>query len=90
LVRIFGPGDHLATGPIRPDGTFTVTEVPSGEFRVAVVDGKKRMASPGGTNGPGTPPAGKKEVIPARYKDVSTSGLVFTPVPGQRLEINLK
>jgi hypothetical protein len=90
LVRVFGPGDHLWTAPLRADGTFTVTDVPPGEIRVSVVEAKKRMASPGGTNGPGTAPAGKTEVIPARYKDVSTSGLVFTLAPGQRLEINLQ
>jgi hypothetical protein len=90
LVRIFGPGDHLSTAPIRPDGTFTVTDVPAGQIRVTVAPAKERMAGSSGTAGPGSAPPAPKAVIPARYNDVGTSGLVYTVAPGRPLEINLQ
>jgi hypothetical protein len=74
-VRMFGPGDQLSTAEIRPDGTFAVTDVPAGEIRVAVVETAGGGAASG--TGPGAP-AGKRVRIPDKYKDVKTSGLVYS------------
>ncbi len=85
-VRILGPGDQLATAEIRPDGTFAVTDVPPGEVRIAIVD----TASGSSGAGPGAGAAAKRVRIPDKYKDVKTSGLVYTLAPdADKLEVKL-
>jgi hypothetical protein len=96
-VRIHGPGEHLATAVIQPDGTFIVSDVPSGEVRVSVEEDPtpaklRRMAGApqGGNPIPGLPAAGKFTPIPPKYRDPSTSGLVFTITAAmKRLDLKL-
>jgi len=75
---------------------FEVTDVIPGEAKVTVEEdmlarqpkplpmpGRKTVAST--TESPSS-----SDPIPAKYKDVKTSGLIFTLVPGQPLNIDLQ
>jgi hypothetical protein len=77
IVKFHGPGDHLSMTYLQPDGTFTITDVPPGEVKVTV-----EPAPAGG---------GIKPVaVPPRYRDLKSSGLVYTITPSTRkLEIKL-
>jgi hypothetical protein len=74
VVQFHGPAGRLVTAVIGSDGTFTATEVPPGEVRVAVVEDIMAMPAKGADT-----KAGKKRAqVPTRYKDVQTSGLNYT------------
>jgi hypothetical protein len=79
VVQFHGPAGRLVAAALQSDGTFTATDLPPGEVRVAVVEDIM------------TTPKGKKRVqIPARYKDPQTSGLSYTVTRATRdLEIVL-
>jgi hypothetical protein len=62
IVKIHGPGDHLAMAYLR-DGIFRITEVPPGEVKVTVEP---------------DPSGGQSVPIPKKYADLKTSDLVFT------------
>jgi hypothetical protein len=89
VVRIHGPGDRLATAMIQPDGTFTITDVMPGEVQVSVVEdpsssGGGMPPPPGAPAAPSPAPAVKRVPIPAKYKDIKTSGLKYTITPGMK------
>jgi hypothetical protein len=67
VVQFHGPTGRLVTAVVQGDGTFTATDLPPGEVRVAVVEDIM------------TTPKGKQRAqIPAKYKDAQTSGLSYT------------
>jgi hypothetical protein len=87
VVRIHGPGDRLSSAMIQPDGTFAVTDVMPGKVQVTIVDDPSSSGG-GMPPPPGAPrppksdtPAVKRVPIPAKYKDVKTSGLEYTITP---------
>jgi hypothetical protein len=87
VVRIHGPGDRLSSAMIQPDGTFAITDVMPGKVQISIVD------DPSSSGGGMPPPAGaapppksdkaavKRVPIPAKYKDVKTSGLEYDITP---------
>lgn len=99
VVRIYMAGDRVAMASIRPDGSFEATDVSPGEAKVTVAEDpterQRRAMAPSIGNKASVPPAvsqpspTKTVPIPARYGDVKTSGLVFTLVSSQNLEIKL-
>jgi hypothetical protein len=73
VVQFHGSAGRVVTAALRSDGTFTATDLPPGEVRVAVVEDIM------------TTPKGKNRVqIPAKYKDARTSGLGYTVTPATR------
>jgi hypothetical protein len=96
IVRLYMSENRVAMAMIHPDGSFEVTDVIPGEAKVTVEEdmlarqpkplpmpGRKTVAST--TESPSS-----SDPIPAKYKDVKTSGLIFTLVPGQPLNIDLQ
>jgi hypothetical protein len=86
-VVLYCEGQQIVRGPIAPDGTYTIPNVPRGEVRVTVVppvrlpDGfKKKYPTPPVIDGPTLPDAGrapKTTAIPARYCVPEESGLTL-------------
>jgi hypothetical protein len=75
IVKIYGPGDHLAMAYVR-DGTFHMTGVTPGEIKVTVEPDASE---------------GKSVAIPKKYADPKTTDLVFTITSSTRdLPIELK
>lgn len=83
IVKFYGSGDHSAMAYVR-DGAFIVTDLPPGEVKATVEpDDSQRK-------GAGVAQGGKSVVIPRKYADPKTSGLVFTITRKTReLAINL-
>jgi hypothetical protein len=81
VVQFHCANERLVTAVIQGDGTFTATDLPPGEVRVAVVE--DLMAMPKG-KGPG------KGQVPVKYRAAATSGLTYTITPAtDSLEIKL-
>ncbi len=82
IVKFYGPADQSSMAYVR-DGTFVVTDLSPGEFKVTVeLDGSS--VKEGGAKG------GRPVAIPQKYADLKTSGLVYTITPKTRdLPINL-
>ena len=91
MIRLHMADNRAAIAMIHRDGSFEATEVFAGEAKVTVEDipGMKQQL-PKASKAPvskrqPSPPIS----IPAKYKDVNTSDLVFTLVRGQPLDIQL-
>jgi hypothetical protein len=67
MVKFYSQ-DHVEMAYVR-DGSFTITDVPPGEVKVAVEP---------------DPSGGKSVAIPQKYTDPETSGLAFTITPKTR------
>jgi hypothetical protein len=68
-----------ATGPIGPDGTFTVSTFGSGD---GALPGKHRVAiTPPPSPDPDKPP--QKSKLPTKYEDFNASGLEVEIKPGR-------
>ncbi|HEY7423067.1 MAG TPA: hypothetical protein VH682_02385 [Gemmataceae bacterium] len=84
----------MAMAMIQPDGSFEATDVFPGEAKVTVEKRTSRRAwrqaeapkASAAEKAAAAPPGS----IPAKYRDVDTSGLVFTLAPDQPLEIELE
>lgn len=78
IVKFFGTGDHSSMAYVR-DGAFIITDIPQGEVKVTVEadDSQKKSAD------------GKAVVIPPKYADLKSSGLVFT-IDGSTRELAIK
>jgi hypothetical protein len=90
VVRLHMAESRMAMAMIQPDGSFEATDVFPGEATATVEEIKKIQRV-----GPFGRKAGQKSSappvpIPAKYKEVDTSGLVFTLAPGRPLEIKLE
>ncbi len=78
-VVVYCEGSHIVRGPIQPDGTYSVPNVPPGDVRIAVVpplrlpEGYRlKLATPPVHDGPIMPGSGraaddKFPAIPKRY-----------------------
>ena len=80
--------------PIKPDGTFSVSDIPPGDYGVAVsTDGVPDAAPAGGTSRSPVPEGaaqGTKVVIPDKFKNAQSSGITWTVKGGkQDLPIDL-
>ncbi len=85
LLGFSGPEGAYSAGSIRPDGTFTVTDVVPGEVKVAVLEAP-RGSKVGASNQ--QDPSG---FLPPQYRDPETSGLRYTITPQTReLPIEIK
>jgi hypothetical protein len=80
IVKFYGSGNRSSMAYVR-DGAFTVTDLPPGEVKVTV--------EPDGSSEKGKG-AAKAVVIPKKYANPETAGLVFTITRQTReLAINL-
>jgi len=94
IVRLHMADERMAMAIIQPDGSFEATDVFPGEAKVTIERRSSRRAWRQ-AEAPKTSTAGKSAAapsssIPTKYRDVDTSGLVFTLVPEQPLEIKLE
>lgn len=96
-VQVHGADGRGGSGPITPDGTYTVGDAPLGDVTITVkvvasaMAGMKPVARPPGT--PAMPGESDKPpvIIPANYGDKAKSGLTFTIKSGtQTNNIDLK
>jgi len=86
MLKFVGPEQSSASGLIKPDGTYTLTDVTPGDVKVAVIEI------------PGTvPPAGEKAqqvhqvALPDKFRDPEKSGVKYTITPSTtQLDIELK
>lgn len=88
FIRFHGPNGILTTTPVEPDGSFTMTDVFPGEYKVTfqieVEKGSWRDKKDSKSKPKPTP-------IPAKYLDPATTDLVFTITPETtRLDIEIK
>jgi hypothetical protein len=96
MVRLYMPDNRMAMAMIRPDGSFEATDVFAGETKLTIEEDpavKQLMPAPAGAQKALAPKASAAPPvpIPPKYKDVSTSGLVFTVTSAkQRLDIELE
>ncbi len=78
---------------IKPDGTFIGTDIPPGDYDVAVTTDTVPTGPPAGGTGSPVPTGaefGKKVNIPANFKDPTTSKITWTVKSGkQDLSIDL-
>jgi hypothetical protein len=88
-------GEQVSGCSLKSDGTFAATDIPLGDIKVTV-DTTDSIGIAAGKAPPGTPPmpgespGGKSIAIPAKYKDVATSGLNYTiNAANQKIEIKL-
>ncbi len=91
ILRVTGPEGSFATASIRPDGTFTLTDVVPGEVKVGVMEAPRNSSSSDAK--PGTPaaPAKRAAQLPANVRDPEKSGLKYTITPDMReLTIDIK
>jgi hypothetical protein len=71
IVKFYGSGDHSAMAYVR-DGAFIVTDLPLGEVKATVEPDDSQRKGAGAARG------GTSVVIPRKYADPNTSGLVFS------------
>ena len=71
VVQFHGPAERVVTAVIRSDGTFTATDLLSGEVKVAIVEDIITLPK-GGTK------AAKRPQVPTKYRAAPTSGLSYT------------
>ena len=92
IVRLHMAENRVAMARIQPDGSFEATDLFAGEVKATIEadpmeEMQRRMRA--GVRGP-MAPIPKSTPIPAKYKDVNTSGLVFTIESNQPLDIALQ
>jgi hypothetical protein len=96
VVRFHMVDNRIAMAMIQSDGSFAVTDLFPGEAKVTVEEdtaARMRKRVPAGAKmpkaSPPKPPPAPSAPLPDKYKDVSTTGLVYTLSPEQPLEIKL-
>ena len=90
VVKFLAPNGDFATAAIRPDGTFTMTEVVPGEQKVAYVGGPMNVGSSDKGAGKNTPTA-SAVTVPTKFGEPQTSGVTVTvPESGGDVKIELK
>jgi hypothetical protein len=92
VVRLHMAENRVAMARIRPDGSFEATDLFAGQVKATIEDDpmeemQRRMRA--GARGPKAP-IPKSSPIPVKYRDVNTSGLVFTIESNQPLDIILQ
>jgi len=101
VVRLFMNEDRVTVARIQPDGSFEATDVFPGEAKATVEEDptarmRKMMPATGATAGmpAAAGPMNRSSLpsvpLPAKYKDPSTSGLIFTLKAGDPLNIELR
>jgi hypothetical protein len=95
-VRLHMADDRMAMAMIQSDGSFEATDVLPGEAKVTVEMRQTKMDWKAPPKGAALAFRRKQQKradqlvsLPVKYKDINTSGLVFSLVPGERLEIRL-
>lgn len=83
-VTFLAPDGKLVTVPIKPDGTYSTTELTANDYKVGV-QGLGGVGPPKGKGGemPGMPSSGGV-APPAKYSDPATSGLTFKNPGGKQ------
>lgn len=88
ILRAVGADGSFATASIRPDGTFTLTDVVPGEIKVGVMEAPQAGGSSDGKAGPAARPP---VALPSKIQDPDKSGLHYTIAPGtHELAIEIK
>lgn len=88
VIKFLAPNGDFATAVLRPDGTFTMTEVVPGEQKVAFVAGPASSGSSGGT---ADAPKANPVQVPGKFGDPQTSGVTVTvPEDGGEVTVELK
>lgn len=83
LLQLVGPEGAYSASPIRPDGTFMITDVVQGELKVGVQEMPRGSKSTGTKSAP--------VALPEKYRDPQTSGVTYTITSETRdLHIDLK
>lgn len=87
-VSIYGPRGEVANALIEDDGTYTVSDAPVGDVRVAVACHPPVPEGLTGGNAPGSrrQTASRYPNVPARYRDPDKSGLHFHFEPGTQVQ----
>jgi hypothetical protein len=88
IVRFVSAEKTSAIGTIRRDGTFAITDVAPGEFKVSVMERPQSSGSSSGEPAPAQPPPVD---LPGKYRDPETSGLTYTITPETKdIHIDIK
>jgi hypothetical protein len=89
VVRLHMADKRMAMAMIKPDGSFEATEVFPGEAKVTV---ERRMGRRAWRQGeaPQASNRAASDSLPAKYKEVESSGLAFTLKPGKPLDLQLE
>jgi hypothetical protein len=75
FLKFVGPKEGYTGASIQPDGTFVITGVVPGENKIGVREAPRNSRpSP---DEPKTPPV----VLPEKFRDPETSGVVYTIAP---------
>jgi hypothetical protein len=88
ILRAVGADGSFATASIRPDGTFTLTDVTPGEIKVGVMEAPQ---SGGSSDGKSSHAARPPVALPPKAQDPEKSGLSYTITRGtHELAIEIK
>lgn len=89
MLQFAGPNGAYAAAVIKADGTYEITDVTPGETKVAVQEAPRGSGSSSG--GKHQAPPKEPQKIPAKFRDVKTSGVTVMITPGTTdLPIELK
>ncbi|HEX4613775.1 MAG TPA: hypothetical protein VH092_36680 [Urbifossiella sp.] len=89
MLQLAGPNGAYAAAAIKADGTYEITDVTPGETKVAVQETPRNSGSSSG--GKHQPLPKEPPKIPAKFRDVKTSGVTVTITPSTSdLPIELK
>lgn len=90
IVKFVGPEGAYAAGVIQSDGTYTVTDVVPGETKVGIMESPSGSGSSSGEKS-APPPKETAPPLPEKYREPTTSGLVYTIAPDNpTLNIEIK
>ena len=78
VLRFVGENEAFATAAIRPDGTFTITDVKPGEVKVGLMSGPQSSGAPDAKPGARTVAKKAAPPVPAKYAEPASSGLKYT------------
>lgn len=88
-VRFLSANNEVAFGRVLPDGTYIITDVVPGEVKIGVQQGGEPK-NVGDSSGKPVPKQTKPPVVlPAKYHDPATSGVVKTVDTSTR-ELNIE
>jgi len=90
ILKFAGPEGAYSAASIQPDGSYTITDVIPGETKVGVMESPQGSGSPSGNR---APPAPKEPPVPLpeKFREPTTSGVVYTITPETtKLDIELK
>ena len=91
IVKFVAPNGDFATANVRPDGTFSMTDVVPGEQKVGYVGGPMSSGSSDGSAAPGGAAAKAAAAVPPKFGDPQTSGVTVTVLDaGGAVTVELK